>query len=520
MTPTGPMLNKMRRAYTSRLLILVALSAAGIWSGCRWRPGHPPGTTAAETSSTKHDPPEPTVDPSQHVQPEQASKPPQDATAEPTADRHQDNQREPTVIWNDLLKQTKEYLERDALDEARRNLTKLEGFQLDLSAEQTEQLAAARLELEGRLTGRQLRTAVQMLASSEREEVQTAQDRLFEHSGAALPLLRESVRDGNPLLVRNTLEMLRMLRQPELTLPIMVEVLQRPEQLQSWPDAIREIELAAAPGAGEPLLRLALSSDLPEQRTAALSALAKVVDPPRRTVMALLPLISESGPELAAALTAANHALAVHHQHGLLSGRGLEEQLSAEQLEQLGALPARLSQIMAVDADPPGEAARAARMLAISLRQVPAEPLAGIKILALSDEKEDSRAAAVLDRQWNTVDTKMMWRHSADRQGSILLDLGGARTVAGVRIWNLNEPGGAHRGWKDVAVYVGRAPSDLSQPVSTGVVPQAPGKADGPDYSTTVPVNFVPGRYVRLQAESVWRKDSHAGLTEVQVLGF
>jgi hypothetical protein len=89
-----------------------------------------------------------------------------------------------------------------------------------------------------------------------------------------------------------------------------------------------------------------------------------------------------------------------------------------------------------------------------------------------------------------------------------------------VRIFNLNEQDAPHRGWKEVAVSVGSTASALSTPAASGIVPQAPGKAGGIDYCTTIPLGFARGRYVRLQATSLWRQDTHAGLTEVQVLGF
>ena len=47
-----------------------------------------------------------------------------------------------------------------------------------------------------------------------------------------------------------------------------------------------------------------------------------------------------------------------------------------------------------------------------------------------------------------------------------------------------------------------------------------PGAADTPDYSSTIPVPLVRGRYVKLQAKTLWRPDAHTGLAEVQVFGF
>ncbi len=88
------------------------------------------------------------------------------------------------------------------------------------------------------------------------------------------------------------------------------------------------------------------------------------------------------------------------------------------------------------------------------------------------------------------------------------------------KIWNLNESSGGQRGWKDVAVCVGSAPAELVTAAAKGVVPPAPGKKLPADYSITVPVNYARGRYVRLRAESTWSKNSHSGLSEVQILGF
>jgi hypothetical protein len=436
--------------------------------------------------------------------------------------------------WDDLIGQTGKLIDEGALDKAAEGLARLKELQehaekgsgtssgkrfpTPFPAERVASLEE-RLGLQSAIV--QLRPAIGMLASPKREEVRAAQDQLFARPDAAIVLLKEATHGKDPILVRNALEMLRMLRQPATTLPIMVDVLRRPEQEANWPDVVTEIGRAAGPGAGAPLLALVVSSELPAQRAAALEALAGAADPPPETVAALLPLLFDDGPQLAAALRAANHAVLANRQHGLLLGRAIEAAVSPEQWERLRALPSRLSAIVAADSgDPPGQAASAAKTLGISLRQMPAEPLRGVTVLAFSAESDDSPAAAVLDGQWNTVDPKGMWRHPVKSRGSIILDLGAERTVAGVRIWNLNESGGGHRGWKDVAVYVGSTTSGLLIPVATGTLPQAPGAADAPDFSAAVPVNFAHGRYVRLEAGGVWRDDQHSGLTEVEVLGY
>ena len=132
---------------------------------------------------------------------------------------------------------------------------------------------------------------------------------------------------------------------------------------------------------------------------------------------------------------------------------------------------------------------------------------------------EDGKASAVVDGVWNKTDYPTMWRHPVDRLGTIVLDLGEERVVEAVRIWNFNEPGGMHRGWKEVEVFVTSSPTALNKNAA-GIVLPAPGAADTTDYSTTIPVPAVKGRYVTLQAKSVWRPDTYTGLSEVQVLGY
>ena len=99
-----------------------------------------------------------------------------------------------------------------------------------------------------------------------------------------------------------------------------------------------------------------------------------------------------------------------------------------------------------------------------------------------------------------------------------MFDLGESKIVTGVRLWNLNEPGAPPRGWKEVTIFVGDTPSE-SAAAANGLVPTAPGAASPIDYSTRVAVPFVKGRYVRLQAKSLWPADAPSGLTEVQIIG-
>lgn len=58
------------------------------------------------------------------------------------------------------------------------------------------------------------------------------------------------------------------------------------------------------------------------------------------------------------------------------------------------------------------------------------------------------------------------------------------------------------------------------RPVSQGVLLPAPGIPDAHDYSQVMAVDFVRGRYVKLVCKAYLANSSHAGLSEVQVLGY
>jgi hypothetical protein len=343
---------------------------------------------------------------------------------------------------------------------------------------------------------------------------------LFERAAEALPLLEKVLRGDDTKLACRVMETLGRLKRPDVTLPMFVDVLRRPEQAAFWPEAIRQIELAETDGVGDPLLELVLAAESPEQRIAALEALALCVDPPQHTVLALLPLLYTDVPELAAALRAARSAVVVHDQTDLWL-QWAADGLTPEQTECLFNLTERFGKITGgPQSEESTDAARAARELAMALHQLPAEPLTGVKLAAYGAESDDGRAATVLDGTWDTIDPKLMWRYSTKEPHSIVFDLGGERTVAGVRIWNLNQPQEAAGGWKQVAVYVGSSAVELNGPVADGIVPQGPATKNAPDYGTTIPVRFERGRYVRLVAVSLWSQKETTGLTEVQVLGF
>jgi len=390
------------------------------------------------------------------------------------------------------------------------------------TASQREQAAALKLAIQERQkVRRDLAGAMQLLASSKRSEVRTAQNRLRDDAKDAFPLLCEALSSDNAVLVANALELLRLFNEPDRTFPQMVGVLARGNQRESWPAAIREIEKAAQPGAGGPLLELGLRGETPEVRSAALTALARVIDPPLGSLPALLPLIYADGAELPVALAAALHAVEIHHQHDLTTRRGFDLELTAEQEKLLSGLAVRLAALIGPGATEraTGESPRAAMSLAVALRQIAPAPIKGIKVVRSSGEDPASPATAVVDGVWDSVDLGKLWRQPGVSPGSIVLDLGAEYTVAAVKIWNFNEPAGQHRGWKEIEIFVSDTPT-LLEPIALGVVPAGPGVAAAGDYGVAITVPFVRGRYVKLQAKSVWRADGSSGLSEVEVLGF
>ncbi len=419
------------------------------------------------------------------------------------------------------LAAARELVNLGKLTEAEEKLSKVRAYSPTTEEREAARVIAEEIERRRRAQ-RDMQVWLRLLGTERRKDIVAAQSNLRRNPSVALGmLLAASENTDNPVLVANSLETLRLLNQPQVTLPAMVAVLSRSEQQEVWPAAIQEIARTGRAGAGKPLLDLAVSTGLAEQRTAALTALSQVVDPPNDTLLAVLPLLEDEGPELAPALRAVHNALRVHAQFDLPARRGFDDALTPEQEDQLARLPERLTQLMERPADDEvaAEVVHAAKVLAYATRQLTPQPLSDVQIHYVQAEATDGPAAAVLDGVWNSVDLKTMWRHPVSERSSITLDLGQSRTVVGVRIWNFNEASGAQRGWKEVDIIVSDSSSEMD-PVANGDVPKAPGAAETPDYSTLVPVPFARGRYVRLQAKQLWATDSHTGLSEIQVLGF
>lgn len=396
-----------------------------------------------------------------------------------------------------------------------------------------------------RRTRRELMTQMRLLEGNDRANVRAARSRLLADADVALPMLLDALHSDNPVLVANVLEVLRVFNDPQRVVPAMVSVLENPAQAEVWPAAIREIERLSYPGAGPRLLALVrqiqplamaraaargclcgvapaalhLAGILPCQQVAVLDALSVCNDPPQETLLELLPLVYRDGPWLAAALRAINRAVLEHNQTDLAALRNLPDDTDLETAQQLAELPQRLEQIITAAGDGPSPQRDAALTLAIITRQIEAAPLPVVAVARHSYSSEEAPASAAVDGQWNVIDVKHMWQYPAGKRPLIVLDLGEVRTVAAVRIWNYNVPGQTHRGWKDVDIFVSETQSLLT-PVAHGLVPPAPGRVDVGDYSTTLSVPFVRGRYVKIEPRSVWRDDGAAGVTEIQVLGF
>lgn len=422
------------------------------------------------------------------------------------------NQREETLVEAEKL------MDRGKFTEALNKLSEVKA--VSPTPDQQKRVAAISGQIDSlRRARRDLQLWMRMLGTEKRADIATAQTNLLKQPKIALGMLLEASEDiENPILAANALGTLRLLNQPEITAPAMIAVLKRTEQEQVWPTAIQELGRMPRLRAGEPLLELAMSATLAEQRVAALTALSQVFDPPNHTLIAILPLLQQDGPELAPALRAAYQAVQSHKQYDLQARLGLDAALTAEQEQQLAQ---RLGSLIDMPADDEEKAdvIQAAKVLACATRQLIPKPLENVQVQYAEAQEDDGPAIAVLDGVWNSVDLNTMWRHPVAKTSTILLDLGSARTVSGIRIWNFNQAAGSQRGWREVDIFVSDSTTE-ADPVARGVVPPAPGAADTPDYSTLVPVPFARGRYVRLQAAKLWASDTHTGLSEIQVLGF
>ena len=417
------------------------------------------------------------------------------------------------------LVEAKELQESGKLDEATAALDGV--LSMAPTSEQREAVRELKEAIEAhRSARRRLGSWMKMLASKQRSEVRAAQNQLRRDPDTAIPLLLEAVHSQDkPLLVKNTLEMLRRLRRPELAVPAMVGVLSRIEQKASWPDAVREIGQLRQPGAGPLLLPLLGTASSPDHKAAVLAALADVPDPPPQTLLVLLSTLHIDGPELEPALRAAFTAMSRHGQDDLIALRGLPGEVDAATAQLLAKLPTRLSEVASRTDKMQTTTARAARMLAVLIGAIEPALLEGVKVASSVGEYQESSHSAVLDGKWDAGDPMTGWQHPLGKPGTIVLDLGSEKTVTAVRVWNYNGDGQRDRGWKEVDVFVANSRTDLTPDIS-GTIPQAPGANDQPDFSILLPVDQVAGRYVILKARSLWSPSGFAGLAEIQVIGY
>ena len=227
------------------------------------------------------------------------------------------NQREETLVDAEKL------MDRGKFTEALNKLSEVKA--VSPTPEQLKRVAAISGQIDSlRRARRDLQLWMRMLGTEKRADIATAQTNLLKQPKIALGMLLEASEDiENPILAANALGTLRLLNQPEMTAPAMIAVLKQTEQQQVWPAAIRELSRMPRLRAGEPLLELALSAKLAEQRVAALTALSQVIDPPNHTLVAMLPLLQQDGPELVPALRAAYQAVHSHKQYDLQARLGL-----------------------------------------------------------------------------------------------------------------------------------------------------------------------------------------------------
>ena len=369
---------------------------------------------------------------------------------------------------------------------------------------------------------RQLKSWIQLLGSAERKDVQAAQTQLLLDPDTALGMVLDALRATNsPEQATNYVETLGLLERPDIVMPEYIELLKDETREAIWPVIQQQLTAPGVAGAGEALLSLAMQAKKPEQRQAAWEALGGVADPPAGTLIVAAGVLKDA--DLATVpvmLRAAAHAALIHQQQDLVARRGLPPLNAAEEAS-LSTLLGQLDQWTAATPTTPvpEQILPEARRLATILGRLVAPPLTGLKIARVESELTDSPAAALLDGVWNSVEPKSMWRYPIAQRGVVLIDLGQERLVTGVRIWNLNETSGAARGWKEMELFVSENPAEL-MPITTAVLPTAPGIAQPTDYGTTLAVPPTRARYIRLQAKSTWTADVHSGLSEVQVLGW
>lgn len=416
------------------------------------------------------------------------------------------------------LARAQQWIETGKLDDAQRALSDV----LTRAPTDEERQTAATLteEIERRRKARrQLKSWMQLLASQNPSEVDTARTQLLQDPDTALGMVLEVLRETTEVeRAASYVETLRQFDRAPTVLPALVELLQNEASRPIWSVLAREIPAFQSPGAGPTLLDMAAKSEDAERRLMALAALAQIPDPPPGALTMLAPRVAPQGAESAAALAAMSHAVRVHDLRDWTSVRGVPQATDDAVIERLRETVSGLANPKdPATADP--SVLDAARRLGVVTGLFQPAALKGVKVLRAEAETPEGPAAAALDGVWNSIDPKTMWRYPVAQRGSLLLDLGEERTVTAVRIWNWNEPSGTQRGWKEVEVFVSLTPAELA-PAATGIVPPAPGAADVPDYGALIPVTPTRGRYLRLQAKSNWTLESHSGLAEVQVIGF
>ncbi|MEK6237113.1 MAG: discoidin domain-containing protein [Planctomycetales bacterium] len=366
----------------------------------------------------------------------------------------------------------------------------------------------------------EMRDAVKLLRSEIVEERNEARRRLWERSRDAVPTLLEAAASGEPRLVETALEMLSRMNRPE-TFPAILAILQRSDQSSCWPIAVAQLETSDFPQAGQELMRIAASAQGSSERIAAWEGLCRVKDPPVEAFEDLLPWLHADGPETAAAFKAAARIAWSRDLSDFMDLRGFPADLSAEASSSLRRLPDRIEALLSSDEPNKNvELVEAVRRLAIAARLRASKPLPDVRVFACNCEYPAFPASGVTDGNWKSKTGPTRWLSHESGQAWIVFDLGEEKTVTDARIWNFNgNPDEVQRGFKEVAIYVGSDPSSRAAQVRA-VIPPAPHGVTSTDFSVTISLPFLRGRFVKLQCLGPWNGGNQAGLSEVQILGY
>ncbi len=431
----------------------------------------------------------------------------------------------------------------------------VEGFRVAYYVENFRQ----RIE-QGQQEERPLREAIDQLASDEPASRQGSQEVLWQNPSLSATLLAESLKKAALQLQEPALDQLNShqpgwdepsllkqavflgrLRQPGPAVQVVTSLLGQPDGSPLWPAAV-QVSTGGGPEVGRALVTLIGRARTAEQQAVILDALAACQAPPPEALLAVVPVVLRDSPALASALQAATKVVCTNKQVDVLSRRGLGRELNPIDHSRLDQLPDRLRALTDPQTGPeagpqtavPLSVRQAAIALSVAIRLKQPQPLSEVTIHSVSGESPQCPASNLLDGEFAaTAVGDQWWDRDSQSLPWVVFDLGSRRSVAAVRIGNVNHPDSLNQGLRDVAVYVGDSPGQLRQLVQgtiqrgTGQPQQAsqrlPNQSSNSlaaDSRTVLPVPLFRGRYLRIQALSTWDGRPEGGLCEVQVLGF